>query len=113
MAVDARGIEDVGYFCPTSPPRWPSQLDRKPNTEKAFDGRETSCAKPLEIEIGVPRSQCLDRRIDSEKHLVSEIVACAHQRHTSRVRIKSMFATEKARTKIGLAEALIITVSRY
>jgi hypothetical protein len=50
---------------------------RKPQT--AFDGLETSCAKPLEIEIGVLRSQCLNRRIDSKEHLVSEIAACAHR----------------------------------
>ena len=55
----------------------------------------------VEIEIGVLRSQCLDRRIDSKEHLVSEITAWEQQRNTSRARIKWMFTTEKARDKIG------------
>ena len=57
----------------------------------------------VEIEIGVLRSQCLDRRIDSKEHLVSEIAAWEQQRNTSRARIKWMFTTEKARTKMGRA----------
>ena len=55
----------------------------------------------VEIEIGVLRSQCLDRRIDSKECLVSEIAAWERQRNTSRARIKWMFTTEKARTKMG------------
>ncbi len=42
----------------------------------------------VEIEIGVLRSQCLDRRIDSKERLVSEIAAWERQRNTSRARIK-------------------------
>jgi hypothetical protein len=55
------------------------------------------------IEIGVLRSQCLDRRIDSRECLVSEIAAWEHQRNISRARIKWMFTTDKARTKMGRA----------
>jgi len=57
----------------------------------------------VEIEIGVLRSQCLDRRIDSRQRLVSEIAAWERQRNTSRARIKWMFTTEKARAKMGRA----------
>jgi hypothetical protein len=57
----------------------------------------------VEIEIGVLRSQCLDRRIDSKERLVSEIDAWERQRNTSRARIKWMFTTEKARDKMGRA----------
>ena len=57
----------------------------------------------VEIEIGVLRSQCLDRRIDSKECLVSEIAAWERQRNTSRARIKWMFTTEKARAKMGRA----------
>jgi hypothetical protein len=55
------------------------------------------------IEIGVLRGQCLDRRIDSKERLVSEVAAWEPQRNTSRVRIKWMFTTEKARDKMGRA----------
>lgn len=57
----------------------------------------------VEIEIGVLRSQCLDRRIDSKELLVSEIAAWERQRNTSRARIKWMCTTKKARAKLGRA----------
>jgi hypothetical protein len=57
----------------------------------------------VEIEIGVLRGQCLDRRIATKRQLVSEIAAWERQRNASRARIKWMFTTEKARAKIGRA----------
>ena len=57
----------------------------------------------VEIEIGVLRSQCLDRRIATQERLVSEIAAWERQRNASGARIKWMFTTEKARTKLGRA----------
>jgi hypothetical protein len=57
----------------------------------------------------VPRSQCLDRRIDSKKHLVSEIAAWEHQRNTSRTCIEWMLT--KAR-KIPGIESSIVPMTR-
>jgi hypothetical protein len=57
----------------------------------------------VEIEIGVLRGQCLDRRIDDPKRLVSEITAWEQQRNAAGALIKWMFTTEKARAKIGCA----------
>jgi DDE superfamily endonuclease len=57
----------------------------------------------VEIEIGVLRSQCLDRRIDSKERLMSEITAWERQRNTSRAHIKWMFTTKKARAKMARA----------
>jgi hypothetical protein len=57
----------------------------------------------VEIEIGVLRSQCLDRRIDTQEQLESEIAAWEHQRNASGARIKWMFTTDKARAKMGRA----------
>jgi hypothetical protein len=65
--------------------------------------KHASWLNMVEIEIGVLRSQCLDRRIDSKKRLVSEVAAWERQRDTSRARIKWMFTTEKARDKMGRA----------
>jgi DDE superfamily endonuclease len=65
--------------------------------------KHASWLNMVEIEIGVLRSQCLDRRIDSKERLVSEIAAWERQRNASRARIKWMFTTEKARTKMGRA----------
>src|SRR5882672_7522383 len=55
--------------------------------------KHASWLNMVEIEIGVLRSQCLDRRIATREHLVSEIAAWEQQRNTSRARIKWMFTT--------------------
>jgi transposase len=65
--------------------------------------KHASWLNMVEIEIGVLRSQCLDRRIESQQHLISEIAAWERQRNTSRARIKWMFTTEKARAKMARA----------
>jgi DDE superfamily endonuclease len=55
------------------------------------------------VEIGVLRRQCLERRIATKQKLVSQIAAWQRQRNASGARIKWVFTTEKARTKIGCA----------
>lgn len=57
----------------------------------------------VEIEIGVLRGQCLDRRIGEHDVLVAEIAAWQKQRNTSGARIKRRFTTQKARTKLARA----------
>jgi hypothetical protein len=57
----------------------------------------------IEIEIGVLRGQCLDRRIDDPKRLRREIAAWQRQRNAARARIKWMFTTDKARAKMSCA----------
>jgi transposase len=65
--------------------------------------KHASWLNMIEIEIGVLRSQCLDRRIDNRERLVSEIAAWQRQRNASGARVKWMFTTEKARAKMGRA----------
>ena len=57
----------------------------------------------VEIEIGVLRGQCLDRRIGERDVLVSEIAAWQRQRNASGARIKWRLTTGKARTKLARA----------
>ena len=57
----------------------------------------------VEIEIGVLRGQCLDRRIDDPDWLRREIDAWERQRNAAGARINWMFTTEKARAKMGRA----------
>jgi hypothetical protein len=57
----------------------------------------------VEIEIGVLRSQCLDRRIAERERLEAEIAAWQNQRNAARARIQWMFTTERAREKMGHA----------
>lgn len=55
----------------------------------------------VEIEIGVLRGQCLDRRIGERDVLVSEIAAWQRKRNASGARIKWKFTTAKARSKLA------------
>jgi hypothetical protein len=57
----------------------------------------------VEIEIGVLRGQCLDRRIGEREYLVSEIAAWAKQRNAQGARVKWMFTTDLARAKLARA----------
>jgi hypothetical protein len=55
------------------------------------------------VEIGVLRTQCLDRRIDNREVMETEIAAWQHRRNASGARINWIFSTEKARTKLARA----------
>lgn len=57
----------------------------------------------VEIEIGVLRTQCLDRRIPARDILVDEVAAWERQRNHDRAQIRWMFTTETARTKMRRA----------
>ena len=65
--------------------------------------KHASWLNMVEIEIGVLRSQCLDRRIATPARLVSEIAAWERQRNATGAQVKWMFTTEKARAKMGRA----------
>ncbi|HEY5035040.1 MAG TPA: IS630 family transposase [Candidatus Dormibacteraeota bacterium] len=68
-----------------------------------YTPKHASWLNMVEIEIGVLRSQCLDRRIDERQRLVSEIAAWERQRNAEGARIKWMFTTERARAKLARA----------
>lgn len=65
--------------------------------------KHASWLNMVEIEIGVLVSQCLDRRIESYAHLVTETAAWQKRRNAEGARIKWMFTTEKARAKMARA----------
>jgi transposase len=68
-----------------------------------YTPKHASWLNMVEIEIGVLRGQCLDRRIDDPRKLRREIAAWQRQRNAARARIKWMFTTDKARAKMGRA----------
>jgi DDE superfamily endonuclease len=68
-----------------------------------YTPKHASWLNMVEIEIGVLRGQCLDRRIGERDVLVSEIKAWQRQRNASGARIKWQFTTEKARVKLARA----------
>ena len=57
----------------------------------------------VEIEIGVLKAQCLDRRIDTRDVLEREIAAWEPTRNAAGARVQGMFTTEQARAKMGRA----------
>ena len=68
--------------------------------------KHASWLNMVEIEIGVLRSQCLDRRIDDKNQLVAEIAAWEKQRNADKVQINWMSTTEKAPKNLRKAYTL-------
>src|SRR6476659_5481717 len=68
-----------------------------------YTPKHASWLNMVEIEIGVLKGQCLDRRIDNRAELEREIAAWERARNTAGARVNWMFTTEKARTKMGRA----------
>lgn len=65
-----------------------------------FTPKHASWLNMVEIEIGVLKGQCLDRRIENRERLIAEIAAWEKQRNESGDRIKWMFSTDQARNKL-------------
>jgi hypothetical protein len=65
--------------------------------------KHASWLNMVEIEIGVLRSQCRDRRIDNKDQLVAEISAWEKKRNIDKARVNWMFTTPKAREKLSKA----------
>jgi hypothetical protein len=72
--------------------------------EFPFTPKHASWLNMVEIEIGVLRGQCLDRRIGERDVLVAEINAWLRRRNTSGARVKWKFTTQKARDKLARAD---------
>jgi transposase len=68
-----------------------------------YTPKHASWLNMVEIEIGVLRSQCLDRRIATKARLIAEVAAWERHRNASGARIQWMFTTYRARAKMGRA----------
>jgi hypothetical protein len=68
-----------------------------------YTPKHASWLNMVEIEIGVLRGQCLDRRIGERDRLRTEIAAWEQQRNAAGSRVTWMFTTERARAKMALA----------
>ena len=65
--------------------------------------KHASWLNMVEIEIGVLRSQCLDRRIDDKETILAEVAAWQQRHNAEGAQIQWMFTTEKAREKLRKA----------
>jgi len=68
-----------------------------------YTPKHASWLNMVEIEIGVLRGQCLDRRIGERERLISEVAAWEKQRNAAGARINWKFTTHKAREKLARA----------
>jgi transposase len=68
-----------------------------------YTPKHASWLNMVEIEIGVLKGQCLDRRIDTREGLEREIAAWECKRNAAGARVRWMFTTENARAKMGRA----------
>ena len=68
-----------------------------------YTPKHASWLNMVEIEIGVLKGQCLDRRIEDRERLEQEIAAWEQQRNVAGARVTWMFTTEKARAKMSRA----------
>jgi transposase len=66
-----------------------------------FVPKHASWLNMVEIEIGVIKSQCLDRRIGDRTTLEAELTAWETARNASGARIQWMFTVERARKKMS------------
>jgi transposase len=66
-----------------------------------YTPKHASWLNMVEIEIGVMRRQCLDRRIDSRDRLETEVRAWERRRTASGARIRWMFSADQARVKMA------------
>jgi hypothetical protein len=104
VVLDNLSTHSAGALYQAFPPHEARRVLRR--LEFHYVPKHASWLNMVEIEIGVLRSQCLDRRIANRQQFVSEIAACERQRNASRARIKWMFTTAKARSKMGRAYPL-------
>ncbi len=101
VVQDNLSTHSAGALYQAFPPAEARRILRR--LEFHYTPKHASWLNMVEIEIGVLRGQCLDRRIDDAKWLRREIAAWEQQRNTARARIKWMFTTDKARAKMGHA----------
>ena len=99
VVQDNLSTHSAGALYQTFPPAEARRILRR--LEFHYTPKHASWLNMVEIEIGVLKRQCLDRRIDNHKRLVTEIAAWQQQRNHSGARINWMFSTDTARTKMA------------
>lgn len=101
VVMDNLSTHSAASLYATFPPAEARRILRR--LEFHYTPKHASWLNMVEIEIGVLKGQCLDRRIDNKDFLVAEIAAWERRRNDSGERIKWMFTSEKARQKMARA----------
>lgn len=101
VVLDNLSTHSLGALYATFAPEEARRILRR--IELHYVPKHASWLNMVEIEIGVLRGQCLDRRIEDREFLESEIAAWECSRNESGARIRWMFTPEKARAKMAQA----------
>ena len=101
VVMDNLSTHSAAALYETFPPQDARRLLRR--LEFHFTPKHASWLNMVEIEIGVLRGQCLDRRIGERAMLEAEVDAWKHRRNSKRDSIKWMFDTHRAREKLARA----------
>jgi transposase len=101
VVQDNLSTHTAGALYDTFPPAEAHRILQR--LEFHYTPKHASWLNMVEIEIGVLRGQCLDRRIGEREVLDTEIAAWERQRNASGARIHWKFTTEKARDKLARA----------
>jgi transposase len=105
VVLDNLSTHGAAALYQTFPPDEARRILRK--LEFHFVPKHASWLNMVEIEIGVLRSQCLDRRIADRATLKREIAAWEKMRNATRARIRWLFDVQAARKKMGDAYPVI------
>ncbi len=101
VVLDNLSTHTAGALYETFPPSEAHRVLQR--LEFHYTPKHASWLNMVEIEIGVLRGQCLDRRIGERDVLNAEIEAWQRQRNASGARIQWKFTTQKARDKLARA----------
>jgi transposase len=101
VVQDNLSTHTAGALYDTFPPAEAHRILQR--LEFHYTPKHASWLNMVEIEIGVLRGQCLDRRIGEREVLDTEIEAWERQRNASAARIHWKFTTQKARDKLARA----------
>src|ERR1700710_458168 len=101
VVQDNLSTHTAGALYDTFPPAQAHRILQR--LEFHYTPKHASWLNMVEIEIGVLRGQCLDRRIDEGPVLEAEIKAWQRARNEAGARIQWKFTTQKARNKLACA----------
>jgi transposase len=99
LVLDNLSTHTVGALYEAFPPEEARRIAKR--LEFHYTPKHASWLNMVEIELGVLRTQCLDRRIPDRGQLEREVAAWEQQRNVSGAPIRWLFDVERARLKLA------------
>jgi transposase len=106
LVLDNYGTHTKSALYKVFPPGEASRIAKRLHLH--FVPKHASWLNMAELEIGLIKRQCLDRRIPDKAKLTSEIAAWEAARNQAGARVRWMFTLDKAREKMGRSYPTLI-----